>query len=44
LPYCNWVRTVCNLLLSSLAGVCDVTPNLADYFWGLYPRACKLNA
>src|SRR5215204_3456946 len=43
LPYCNWVRTVFNLLLSSLAGVCQVPPNLTGYAWELYPRACKLN-
>jgi hypothetical protein len=31
LPYCNWVRTVCNLLLNSLARVCEFSLNLAGY-------------
>src|SRR5215203_1277401 len=40
LPYCNSVRTVCSLLLSS---VCEVSPNLTGYAWVQYPHACKLN-
>src|SRR5215216_1177618 len=43
LPYCNSVSTVCSLLLSSLAGVCEVPLNLTDYAWEMYPHACKPN-